>query len=94
MVVGRTRRGARDSIIAIKLGFAHEPPRPLRHGHPQQEQFWSAQSRPSLFISLIYLLYVAVKRIMQEARELANDPSTDYAAGPLEVCVPLLLPYR
>ncbi|KAF9050671.1 UBC-like protein [Hymenopellis radicata] len=26
----------------------------------------------------------AVKRIMQEARELANDPSTDYAAWPLE----------
>ena len=28
----------------------------------------------------------AVKRIMQEARELANDPSTDYFAAPLEVC--------
>ena len=27
----------------------------------------------------------AVKRIMQEARELANDPCTDYAAAPLEV---------
>lgn len=26
----------------------------------------------------------AVKRIMQEARELANDPSTDYSAAPLE----------
>ncbi|TFK26427.1 UBC-like protein [Coprinopsis marcescibilis] len=26
----------------------------------------------------------AVKRIMQEARELANDPSTDYHAAPLE----------
>ncbi|KAK7466903.1 hypothetical protein VKT23_003967 [Stygiomarasmius scandens] len=26
----------------------------------------------------------AVKRIMQEARELANDPSTDYVAAPLE----------
>lgn len=26
----------------------------------------------------------AVKRIMQEARELANDPSTDYTAAPLE----------
>ncbi|KAK0459535.1 non-canonical ubiquitin conjugating enzyme 1 [Desarmillaria tabescens] len=26
----------------------------------------------------------AVKRIMQEARELSSDPSTDYAAGPLE----------
>ncbi|RDB24306.1 Ubiquitin-conjugating enzyme E2 32 [Hypsizygus marmoreus] len=26
----------------------------------------------------------AVKRIMQEAKELANDPSTDYAAAPLE----------
>ncbi|KAI0781154.1 ubiquitin-conjugating enzyme/RWD-like protein [Trametes elegans] len=26
----------------------------------------------------------AVKRIMQEARELANDPCTDYAAAPLE----------
>jgi hypothetical protein len=27
----------------------------------------------------------AVKRIMQEARELANDPSTEYSAAPLEV---------
>ena len=27
----------------------------------------------------------AVKRIMQEARELANYPCTDYAAAPLEV---------
>ncbi|KAF9009345.1 ubiquitin-conjugating enzyme/RWD-like protein [Cyathus striatus] len=26
----------------------------------------------------------AVKRIMQEAKELANDPSTDYTAAPLE----------
>ncbi|TFY54892.1 hypothetical protein EVJ58_g8591, partial [Rhodofomes roseus] len=26
----------------------------------------------------------AVKRIMQEARELANDPCTDYSAAPLE----------
>ncbi|KAI0078177.1 UBC-like protein [Panus rudis PR-1116 ss-1] len=26
----------------------------------------------------------AIKRIMQEARELANDPSTDYSAAPLE----------
>ena len=23
---------------------------------------------------------------MQEARELANDPSTEYTAAPLEVC--------
>ena len=23
---------------------------------------------------------------MQEAKELANDPSTDYSAAPLEVC--------
>jgi len=29
--------------------------------------------------------YSAVKRIMQEARELANDPSTEYSAAPLEV---------
>lgn len=29
--------------------------------------------------------YVAVKRIMQEARELSNDPCTDYHAAPLEV---------
>jgi hypothetical protein len=28
----------------------------------------------------------AIKRIMQEARELANDPSTEYTAAPLEVC--------
>ena len=27
----------------------------------------------------------AVKRILQEARELANDSSTDYHAAPLEV---------
>ena len=28
---------------------------------------------------------LAIKRIMQEARELANDPCTDYSAAPLEV---------
>lgn len=33
----------------------------------------------------------AVKRIMQEARELANDPCTDYSAAPLEVSLPHLL---
>lgn len=31
------------------------------------------------------VVYTAVKRIMQEARELANDPCTDYSAAPLEV---------
>lgn len=31
------------------------------------------------------VLALAVKRIMQEARELANDPCTDYSAAPLEV---------
>jgi len=25
---------------------------------------------------------------MQEARELANDPSNEYSAAPLEVCTP------
>ena len=28
---------------------------------------------------------IAIKRIMQEARELQNDPSTEYTAAPLEV---------
>jgi hypothetical protein len=44
---------------------------------------------------------LAVKRIMQEARELANDPCTDYSAAPLEVRhsyahshIPLLRPYN
>lgn len=35
----------------------------------------------------------AVKRIMQEARELANDPSTEYSAAPLEVCTAYLSAY-
>jgi hypothetical protein len=35
----------------------------------------------------------AVKRIMQEARELANDPSTEYSAAPLEVCTTYLSAY-
>jgi hypothetical protein len=30
----------------------------------------------------------AVKRILQEARELVNDSSTDYHAAPLEVLFP------
>ena len=34
--------------------------------------------------------HLAVKRIMQEARELANDPCTDYSAAPLEVVLCLL----
>ena len=29
---------------------------------------------------------IAVRRILQEAKELANDESTDYTAAPLEVC--------
>ena len=33
------------------------------------------------------IIPLAVKRIMQEARELANDPSTEYSAAPLEVCI-------
>jgi len=33
-----------------------------------------------------------VKRIMQEARELGNDPCTDYTAAPLEVCIHYLSP--
>jgi hypothetical protein len=32
------------------------------------------------------LLSIAVKRILREAKELANDKSTDYTAAPLEVC--------
>ena len=31
-------------------------------------------------------LPIAVRRILQEAKELANDESTDYTAAPLEVC--------
>jgi len=31
-------------------------------------------------------LPTAVRRILQEAKELANDESTDYTAAPLEVC--------
>ena len=31
----------------------------------------------------------AVRRILQEAKELANDQSTDYTAAPLEVCLTL-----
>ena len=30
---------------------------------------------------------LAIKRIMQEAKELASDPSTDYTAAPLEVSI-------
>ncbi len=30
---------------------------------------------------------------MQEAREIANDPSTEYPAAPLEVCIPYLSAY-
>ena len=29
----------------------------------------------------------AVKRILREAREIQADPSVDFAAGPLEVCI-------
>ncbi len=30
---------------------------------------------------------------MQEARELADDPSTEYSSAPLEVCITYLSPY-
>jgi hypothetical protein len=33
---------------------------------------------------------LAIKRIMQEAKELATDPSTDYTAAPLEVFIDLI----
>ncbi|KIK31319.1 hypothetical protein PISMIDRAFT_140726 [Pisolithus microcarpus 441] len=35
----------------------------------------------------------AVKRIMQEARELANDPCTDYHAAPLEDDIFVSIPH-
>lgn len=37
---------------------------------------------------------VAVRRILQEAKELANDESTDYTAAPLEVCCAFPSPIR
>lgn len=52
------------------------------HGRTQQEQFRLAR------LVLVYYnfnIILAIKRIMQEARELANDPCTDYSAAPLEV---------
>jgi len=44
--------------------------------------------RLSLHLSrpLKLTLSTAVRRILQEAKELANDESTDYTAAPLEVC--------
>jgi len=58
--------------------------------HHSQCQLWTRiilvrrlQSFP-IWESNWDLQCVAVKRIMQEARELANDPSTDYSAAPLE----------
>jgi len=36
----------------------------------------------------------SLKRIMQEAREPANDSSTEYSAAPLEVCITYLSPTR
>jgi len=34
---------------------------------------------------------VAVKRILREAQQLQQDPPTEFVAGPLEVCDPVLL---
>lgn len=54
----------------------------LHYGCTQQEQFRLVQ------LVLVYSgfnIILAIKRIMQEARELANDPCTDYSAAPLEV---------
>jgi hypothetical protein len=39
----------------------------------------------AVMLILTWSYHPAVKRIMQEARELANDPSTEYSAAPLEV---------
>ena len=54
----------------------------LHYGCTQQEQF-----RLALLILVCsgFNIIPAIKRIMQEARELANDPCTDYSAAPLEV---------
>ena len=55
----------------------------------QQEQLWLAALLTYFPVkTLPTLASLAVKRIMQEARELANDPSTDYHAAPLEVRLP------
>lgn len=62
-----------------------------RHGYPrrpQQEQLrYVVTVRSPVPADLMLPDLLAVKRIMQEARELANDPSTDYHAAPLEVRV-------
>lgn len=42
-------------------------------------------SHASMLIMTPVTHHLAVKRIMQEAHELANDPSTEYSAAPLEV---------
>jgi len=47
--------------------------------HISTQCSWSAKTMPALNKN-----NSAVKRIMQEARELANDPCTDYHAAPLE----------
>jgi hypothetical protein len=44
-----------------------------------------ASSLGAWYATTLMGLTTAVKRIMQEARELANDPCTDYSAAPLEV---------
>ncbi|KAG9094101.1 hypothetical protein FS749_013120 [Ceratobasidium sp. UAMH 11750] len=36
----------------------------------------------------------AVKRILQEAKELQNDPSHEYSAGPLEVSRTIAIPHN
>ena len=42
--------------------------------------------RELLYLTLtVILISIAIKRIMQEAKELANDPSPEYTAAPLEV---------
>ena len=45
------------------------------------------QAGTNLYLCIQHLMdtVTAIKRIMQEARELANDPCTDYSATPLEV---------
>ena len=44
------------------------------------------RSFPSSLPPTQLTLSTAVRRILQEAKELANDESTDYTAAPLEVC--------
>ena len=80
-------------VLSFPFGYIFTVEETIRFVHPDGDQI-SEQEQLRFASSALYIPCMltewkfrmpAIKRIMQEAKELANDPSMDYSASPLEV---------